>query len=142
MPIIKTTKLTRAGGTIATAIDKAVPVVGGKSDVPSKLIGQRHRKAHGDTGEIDKIVSAIQRMNLAFKLAGAGLGNFLDIPMPNGKTMGDCTGDYGREIGEWMQEIGREDDDTPITSDILRAVFDARPELLSRYRSLAKREAA
>ena len=92
-------------------------------------------------GEIDKIVSAIQRMNLAFKLAGLGAGNFLDIPMPNGKSMGDCTGGYGHDIGQWMQDMGREGDDTVITADTLRAVFDERPELLSQYRDLARRAA-
>lgn len=131
----------KPGGAPATGIDKAVPVAGDKSAIPLHLLPQKHHKGKGATDELDDIVSAIQGMMRAFKLAGMGVLRFMDVPMPNGKTMGNCTGGYGRDIGQWMQDIGRKGDDTVITADTLRAIFDERPELLIRYRDLARRAA-
>jgi len=34
-------------------------------------------------------------------------GNALDVIQPNGKKLGDCTGDEVAEIGEAMQALGR-----------------------------------
>ena len=38
--------------------------------------------------------------------AGAKKGNLLGVIMPNGKPMGDCTGEYIDQLGQAMQELG------------------------------------
>ena len=39
--------------------------------------------------------------------AAARDGSLLDLTMPNGKKLRDCTGGYVRQMGEAMDEIGR-----------------------------------
>jgi hypothetical protein len=36
----------------------------------------------------------------------AGQGQFLDIVMPNGKKMSDCTGQYVGQVGEALHRLG------------------------------------
>ena len=99
-----------------------------------------------EPNEIDKIVSALQRVISWSKLAGIGMPGYrlMDCPMFNGKTMGDCTGAESREMSDWLQDAFTPEaygpgqgDYTVVNAVNLRALFDARPELLTRYRRFA-----
>jgi hypothetical protein len=58
---------------------------------------------------VEKVVLTTEEaINLAnrMKAAAAGEGRFLDIVMPNGKRLAECTGEYVTEVGRVLQKAG------------------------------------
>ncbi len=53
-------------------------------------------------------LSAEQANGLIVQMKGAhaGKGRFLDIKMPNGKRLGDCSSEYAGEVGEALCRHG------------------------------------
>jgi hypothetical protein len=51
---------------------------------------------------LDQAAALVGRM----KAAAEGKGRFVDIVMPNGQKLKDCTFDYVAEIGEAMRAMG------------------------------------
>ena len=52
------------------------------------------------------ITASEAKLLMARMDAGAKEGRLLGVIMPNGKPLGDCTGEYVRQLGAAMEELG------------------------------------
>src|SRR5262249_19549212 len=78
---------------------------GGMTGISDRVLERRARRAAKEAGSTRVTPEQANAMVLQLQAAERGEIRYLDVVMPNGKPMGDCTGDYLYRLGSAMQAL-------------------------------------